>query len=218
MGFVALGGFVPMLFGVFSLVSRRVVAMFHFTLAESSRGLRVTRGLTNLSSQSVPVDRIQGVRLCQPALWKPFGWWRVDVDIVGYASNDREDNSGGATSVLLPVASQAQVRLALSRVLPGFAVEAIELHARTASGPGVPLVRLVDPALRLGRPRDRHRSTAGSSTSGTSSRTPRPSRCASSRARCSAGSGWPTCTSTPPRARCTRSRTRWTSSRPASSR
>ena len=67
--------------GSHSLVSRRVVAMFHFTLAESSRGLRVTRGLTNLSSQSVPVDRIQGVRLCQPVLWRPFGWWRVDVDI-----------------------------------------------------------------------------------------------------------------------------------------
>ena len=129
MGFVALGGVLPMLFGVFSLVSRRVVAMFHFTLAESSRGLRVTRGLTNLSSQSVPVARIQGVRLCQPVLWKPFGWWRVDVDIVGYGSTDREDNSGGATSVLLPVASRAQVRVALSRVLPGFAVDAIELHA-----------------------------------------------------------------------------------------
>ena len=128
MGFVALGGFIPMLFGVFSLVSRRVIAMFHFTLAESSRGLRVTRGLTNLSSQSVPVDRIQGVRLCQPVLWKPFGWWRVDVDIVGYGSSDREDNSGGATSVLLPVASPAQVRVALSRVLPGFRVESVALQ------------------------------------------------------------------------------------------
>ena len=128
MGLVALGGVVPMLFGVFSLVSRRVLAMFHFTLAESSRGLRVTRGLTNLSSQSVPVDRIQGVRLCQPVLWKPFGWWRVDVDIVGYGSSDREDNSGGATSVLLPVASPAQVRVALSRVLPGFRVEGITLQ------------------------------------------------------------------------------------------
>ena len=128
LGFVALGGFIPMLLGVFSLVSRRVIAMFHFTLAESSRGLRVTRGLTNLSSQSVPVDRIQGVRLCQPLLWKPFGWWRVDVDIVGYGTGDREDNSGGATSVLLPVASPAQVRVALSRVLPGFRVESVALQ------------------------------------------------------------------------------------------
>ena len=128
MGLLALGVLVPMVFGVFSLVSRRVVAMFHFTLAESSRGLRVTRGLTNLTSQSVPVDRVQGVRLCQPVLWRAFGWWRVDVDIVGYASSDRESNSGEATSVLLPVASMAQVRVALSRVLPGFAVETIEMH------------------------------------------------------------------------------------------
>ncbi|SER08044.1 PH domain-containing protein [Microlunatus flavus] len=127
-GVVALGGIVPMVFGVFSLVSRRVIAMFHFTLAESSRGLRVTRGLTNLTSQSVPVDRIQGVRLCQPVLWKPFGWWRVDVDIVGYGARDRENNSGEATSVLLPVASPAQVRVALSRVLPGFTVDQIPLQ------------------------------------------------------------------------------------------
>lgn len=127
-GLVALGAIVPTILGVFSLVSRRVVAMFHFTLAESSRGLRVTRGLTNLTSQSVPVDRIQGVRLCQPVLWRPFGWWRVDVDIVGYANRNRENNGGDATSVLLPVASPAQVRIALSRVLPGFEVEGIELR------------------------------------------------------------------------------------------
>ncbi len=127
-GVVALGGIVPLVFGVFSLVSRRVVAMFHFTLAESSRGLRVTRGLTNLTSQSVPVDRIQGVRLCQPVLWKPFGWWRVDVDIVGYGNRDSENNAGEATSVLLPVASPAQVRVALSRVLPGFRVEEIAMQ------------------------------------------------------------------------------------------
>ena len=127
-GLVALGGLLPMLFGVFSLISRRVIAMFHFTLAESSRGLRVTRGLTNLTSQSVPVDRIQGVKLCQPVLWRWAGWWRVDVDIVGYGTRSREDNAGAATSVLLPVASRAQVRVALSRVLPGFAVEDIELH------------------------------------------------------------------------------------------
>ena len=127
-GAVALGGIVPMVFGVFSLVSRRVVAMFHFTLAESSRGLRVTRGLTNLTSQSVPVDRIQGVRLCQPVLWRPFGWWRIDVDIVGYSRGDGENNAGDATSVLLPVATPQQARVALSRVLPGFRVEEIPTH------------------------------------------------------------------------------------------
>jgi putative membrane protein len=102
--------------------------MFNFTLAESPRGLRVSRGLTNLTSQSVPVDRIQGVKLTQPVLWKPFGWYRVDVDVLGYASGDSENNSGGATSVLLPVADEAQAAMAMARVLPGVALDSVELH------------------------------------------------------------------------------------------
>lgn len=123
----ALTGLVPLLLSALSLVGRRVITMFHFTLAESPRGLRITRGLTNLTSQSVPVNRIQGVRLSQPALWKPFGWYRIDVDVLGYASGDGENNESGATSVLLPVASESEVALALSRVLPGVDLD-IELH------------------------------------------------------------------------------------------
>ena len=102
--------------------------MFHFTLAESVRGLRITRGLTNLTSQSVPVDRIQGVKLSQSLMWRGPGWWRVDVDIVGYGHSSDENNSSGATSVLLPVADAGQVAAALSRVLPGFAVDQVPLR------------------------------------------------------------------------------------------
>lgn len=125
---LALGGLIPLLLGTVSLVGRRVVAMFHFTLAESVRGLRITRGLTNLTSQSVPIDRIQGVKLSQSLLWRSRGWWRVDVDIVGYGHSNDENNSSGATSVLLPVADASQVAAALSRVLPGFAVDQMPLQ------------------------------------------------------------------------------------------
>ncbi len=124
----ALPGLLPLLIGAVSVVGRRVFAMFNFTLSESPRGLRVTRGLTNLTSQSVPIDRIQGVKTSQPLLWKPFGWYRVDVDIVGYAGSDGENNDSSATSVLLPVATVEEVALALDRVLPGFALGTIELH------------------------------------------------------------------------------------------
>ncbi len=124
----AIGGLIPIMIGAVSLVSRRVIAMFHFTLAESPRGLRVTRGLTNLTSQSVPIDRIQGVKTTQPLLWKRLGWYRVDVDILGYGSSDSENNSSNATSVLLPVATAAEVALAMDRVLPGLDVAAIALH------------------------------------------------------------------------------------------
>lgn len=124
----ALPGLLPLLIGAVSVIGRRVFAMYSFTLSESARGLRVTRGLTNLSSQSVPVNRIQGVKTSQPLLWRPFGWYRVDVDIVGYAGGDSENNDSAASSVLLPVANAAEVALAVGLVLPGFALESIELH------------------------------------------------------------------------------------------
>ena len=87
--------------------------MFNFTLAESPRGLRITRGLTNLTSQSVPINRIQGVKVSQPLLWKPLGWYRVDVDVVGYGAVRRRGQRDQATSVLLPVATRDEVDLAL---------------------------------------------------------------------------------------------------------
>jgi len=124
----ALGGLIPLIIGMLTLIWRRVIGMFNFTLAESPRGLRITRGLTNLTSQSVPISRIQGVKTSQPLLWRSLGWYRVDVDILGYAQGDSEDNESNASSVLLPVATFDEVELAIGRVLPGFDLDGIELH------------------------------------------------------------------------------------------
>jgi putative membrane protein len=124
----ALGGLIPLLIGMLTLVWRRVIGMFNFTLAESPRGLRITRGLTNLTSQSVPINRIQGVKTSQSLLWKPLGWYRVDVDILGYAQGDSDNNESNASSVLLPVATLDEVELAIRRLLPGFDLDRIELH------------------------------------------------------------------------------------------
>ena len=71
----------------------------------------MTRGLTNLTSQSVPIDRIQGVKTSQPLLWKPLGWYRVDVDILGYTHDDSDNNESNASSVLLPVATLTKLSL-----------------------------------------------------------------------------------------------------------
>jgi len=117
----------PMLFGTVSLLMRRVIAQFNFSLAETGRGLRITRGLTNLTSQSLPVDRIQGIRIRQPLLWRITGWYRVDVDVLGYGGNDEEGNKQDASSLMLPVATGDQVRAALLAALPGTDHEAIPL-------------------------------------------------------------------------------------------
>ena len=148
----ALGGLIPLIIGMLTLIWRRVIGMFNFTLAESSRGLRITRGLTNLTSQSVPINRIQGVKTSQPLLWRSLGWYRVDVDILGYAQGDSEDNESNASSVLLPVATFDEVELAIGRVLPGFDLDGIELHSLAETRALGAVVRLLDPPLWLGRP------------------------------------------------------------------
>ena len=124
----ALAALIPMAIGLVTMIGTRVIGMFNFTLAESPRGLRAARGLTSLTSQSIPIDRIQGIRIAQPILWRRFGWYRMDVNILGYSGGEGEDNSSSATSVLLPVADAQQVGLTLSRVLAGVDLDAVELH------------------------------------------------------------------------------------------
>ena len=124
----ALGALIPMAIGAVTMISRRVISMFNFTLAESPRGLRITRGLTNLTSQSVPINRIQGLKITQSLLWKPLGLYRVDTDIVGYGQSNSDDNDSSATSVLLPVATAEEAALAISRVLPGIDLDQVQLH------------------------------------------------------------------------------------------
>lgn len=125
----ALAGLIPLAIGIVSMIGNRVIQMFNFTLAQSARGVRVTRGLTNLTSQSVPVNRIQGVRVLQPVLWRRLGWYRIDVNVLGYSGGDSNDNDRSATSVLLPVAAADEVGLALSRILPGLDLSGVELHS-----------------------------------------------------------------------------------------
>lgn len=125
----ALAGLIPLAIGLVSMIGRRVFQMFNFTLAQSVRGVRVTRGLFNLTSQSVPVNRIQGVRVLQPILWRRLGWYRIDVNVLGYGTSESGDNDTSATSVLVPVADARDVAVTLGRILPGFDPEQVELHS-----------------------------------------------------------------------------------------
>lgn len=117
---VSVATVIPWAFGAFGLLRRRLLAQFNYTLAESAQGLRISRGLTNLTTQSLPIDRIQGVRIAQSLLWRWTGWFRVDVDVLGYgSSSQRSESQTDVSSILLPVASWDQVQTALERILPG---------------------------------------------------------------------------------------------------
>lgn len=117
------GGLVPLALALWSFLARRVIGQFNHTLAATPGGLRVTRGLTTLQSQTVPLHRVQALQVTQPVLWRLIGRHRVDVSVLGAPGAD----GAGGTSTLLPVATREQVRIALEAVLPGLAPRTLAL-------------------------------------------------------------------------------------------
>lgn len=109
----------PMAFGLVGFVSKRVITQFNYTLAETTAGLRISRGLANLVSQSVPVKRIQGISIHQPLTWRPLGLYRVQVDVLGSGPLDEDGGRNEDVGLLIPAGTAEHVTIALQRIWPG---------------------------------------------------------------------------------------------------
>ena len=104
-GVSAATGVVPLAIGLVTFVWRRFASAFGFTVKVSPDGLRLRHGLLEHRAQTVPPGRVQAVRLTQPLLWRIPGWWRVVVNVAGYAG--RADNQH-TENELLPVGTREQ--------------------------------------------------------------------------------------------------------------
>ena len=49
----------------------------------SPDGIRIRRGLLGTVAETIPVPRIQAIRMVEPLLWRPLGWCRLEVDVAG---------------------------------------------------------------------------------------------------------------------------------------
>ena len=86
-----------------SLVWRRVSTQYGFTVAQSPDGIRIRRGLLGTVAETIPVQRVQAVRVIEPLLWRPLGWCRLEVDVAGSPGRDSADGTARARKTLLPV-------------------------------------------------------------------------------------------------------------------
>ena len=109
-----LGASVPVVLGVGSVTVRRLLSEYGFTVAESPDGLRLSHGLLETRTQTIPAGRVQAIRIREPLLWRRRGWVRVDVDVAGYSGGGEEQ---AATSALLPVAPAELAAALVARVL-----------------------------------------------------------------------------------------------------
>jgi putative membrane protein len=94
---------------------RRVSQNFGFTVALAPDGLRIRRGLLGTVAETVPVHRVQAVRMVQPVLWRPFGWCKLQVSVAGSASKD--EGSRGTRKEVLPVGPVAEAEYLAQLVL-----------------------------------------------------------------------------------------------------
>ncbi len=102
------------------VVWRRLSGQYGFIAVEGPEGVRISRGLLQTISETVPYGRIQAVRQVEPLLWRPFGWCRLEVDVAGAtARNQRGEGTSVVRKALLPVGSQEDSWHLLARLLGG---------------------------------------------------------------------------------------------------
>jgi len=108
-------GILPGLLVVVSYQWNRINRGANFRAAISPDGIRLRHGLTETRAQTVPPGRVQAVRVYQSILWRKADWWRVEINVAGYAQSEAGQESETA---LLPVGTREDVLLALWLVLP----------------------------------------------------------------------------------------------------
>lgn len=122
----AIFGMGPLLLIYIVAVGSSFTNGFNFTLAISPDGLRTRTGLLSTRAQTLPPRRIHALRIKQPILWRPFGWWQIDMNIAGWGPRSGENADAQAMLSrmnLLPVGTREEALQALWLVAPDLGVE-----------------------------------------------------------------------------------------------
>ncbi len=105
-----------------------ILAHTGFTIRRSEDNLLIERGLIEKRRATVPLNRIQAIRVIDGVLRQPFGYAMVKVESAGYGEDAAE------SSVLFPMLPRQDVREFLEATVPEFAwdPERIERPPRRA--------------------------------------------------------------------------------------
>lgn len=135
---VLLGGIIPMVTWLVQIVARRVLQQWDFTLSRGERGLRIERGLLSRTSQTIPFNRVQGIAIREPFVWRRLGWQRLEVDVAGYASHGDEQGLD-SSSILLPIADRALAAAVIAELIAGASADVPRTPAPARSWPFAPV-------------------------------------------------------------------------------
>jgi len=106
------------LVGVGTAFYRRLNGEYKQTVAMTPGGFRLASGLVEKTTETIPVGRVQGIRLVEPLLWRPAGWCRLEVEVAGKRVREENSSQGRQRRALLPVGSPAEAQSLLTELLP----------------------------------------------------------------------------------------------------
>jgi putative membrane protein len=106
--FVLLAAWVLSFFGT-------ILAHAGFTIRRSDDNLLIERGLIEKRRATVPLNRIQAIRVVDGVLRQPFGYTMIRVESAGYGED------AGESSVVFPMLPRSEVSDFLNQAVPEFA-------------------------------------------------------------------------------------------------
>ncbi|APT84113.1 hypothetical protein CAQU_02415 [Corynebacterium aquilae DSM 44791] len=141
---VGLAALIPLAIGLASFSLRVLNASWRYRAVRRGRVLTIEYGLLDRRSQNIAMDRIHGIKIHQPLLWRLVGWCQLQVSVAGYGHS-----KDGSSTKILPVGTLDQAHELLVQLGPLSAAE-VQAHARVgvvdASGMRPPArVRWCDP-------------------------------------------------------------------------
>jgi putative membrane protein len=104
---------------------RRINAEYNRTVTEVPGGLHIEGGFVSTTAETIPLGRVQAVRLTEPILWRPFGWCRLLVVLAGRQARDAEagDTTGRSARALIPVGTAEEAAALVRHLLPDVPLE-----------------------------------------------------------------------------------------------
>ncbi|MDQ1512596.1 MAG: putative rane protein, partial [Microbacteriaceae bacterium] len=108
----------PMVIAAVTVAARRIARNLRFSVVATPDGVRIGAGLISTSNEAVPPGRIHAVRIEQPLLWRPAGWWRVSVNRAGSIAGRR---NADLERSIAPVATGAEVLALIPHLVPDLA-------------------------------------------------------------------------------------------------
>jgi putative membrane protein len=114
-------GFLPAILGLGGYLVSRITRSLRYSIASTPDGVRVGFGLLSTTNETLPPGRIHSVRVSQPLLWRPSGWWQIAVNRASRSS--QSGAAGQQQTTILPVGNLDDVRTVLRLLLPDVATD-----------------------------------------------------------------------------------------------